>query len=56
MTEPDILQWGPYPDRDRGPLVAAFTVPRLHASPDREAVPAAVAAHFAGASLPTPVI
>ncbi|MFN3273626.1 MAG: 2-hydroxyacid dehydrogenase [Paracoccus sp. (in: a-proteobacteria)] len=37
MTKPEILQTGPYPDWDQGPLDAQFTMHRLFEAPDRMA-------------------
>lgn len=37
MTKPSILQTGPYPDWDQGPLDAAFDVKRLFEASDRGA-------------------
>ncbi|MDJ0627945.1 MAG: 2-hydroxyacid dehydrogenase [Rhodobacter sp.] len=35
MAKPDVLQLGPYPDWDQGPLEAAFTMHRLDLAADR---------------------
>ena len=37
MTKPEILQIGPYPEWDQGPLEDAFSVNRLFEVPDRDA-------------------
>jgi len=37
MTKPEILQIGPYPGWDQGPLEDAFTVNRLFEAPNRDA-------------------
>ena len=38
MSKPDILQMGPYPDWDQGPLDAAFHMHRYFQAADKAAV------------------
>ena len=38
MSKPHILQLGPYPDWDQGPLDAAFATHRRSAAADKDAL------------------
>ncbi len=48
MTKPHILQMGPYPDWDQGPLEAAFTLHRYDQAPDKASFMAQVGLQISG--------
>ena len=48
MTKPHILQMGPYPDWDQGPLDAAFTIHRYDQATDKAAFLAQVGPQITG--------
>jgi lactate dehydrogenase-like 2-hydroxyacid dehydrogenase len=48
MTKPHILQMGPYPEWDQGPLDEAFTVHRYFSAPDKAALLAEVGGQIRG--------
>lgn len=48
MTKPHILQMGPYPNWDQGPLEASFTIHRYDQAPDKAAFLAKIGTQIKG--------